>query len=68
MTSQAHASGEVLLLALRPFAPPPTRALTQQNKETGLPQHRQSKLEKVFKIIDKAGTGKLSLRSLQVSL
>ncbi|KAI8476446.1 MAG: hypothetical protein J3K34DRAFT_510027 [Monoraphidium minutum] len=39
--------------------------LAMQSAETGLPKHRQSKLEKVFRVIDKAGTGKLSLRALQ---
>lgn len=38
-----------------------------QSPETGLPKHRQSKLEKVFRIIDKSGTGRLSLRALQVA-
>ncbi|KIZ03041.1 flagellar associated protein [Monoraphidium neglectum] len=37
----------------------------EQSPETGLPKHRQSKLEKVFRIIDKAGTGRMSLRALQ---
>eukprot|EP00879_Flechtneria_rotunda_P007847 GHRR01008223.1.p1 GENE.GHRR01008223.1~~GHRR01008223.1.p1 ORF type:complete len:164 (+),score=42.34 GHRR01008223.1:222-713(+) len=37
----------------------------QQDSETGLPVHRQEKLMQVFKIIDKEGTGKISLRMLQ---
>jgi hypothetical protein len=37
-----------------------------QDPKTGLPQHRQAKLEKVFKIIDRAGSGRLAMRSLQV--
>eukprot|EP00775_Hariotina_reticulata_P013723 gene13723-13845_t len=36
-----------------------------QDDETGLPLHRKDKLAKVFKIIDKEGTGKISLRMLQ---
>jgi len=36
-----------------------------QDPETGLPKHRQSKLEKVFRIIDKSGTGRMSMRALQ---
>ncbi|WIA09033.1 hypothetical protein OEZ85_008447 [Tetradesmus obliquus] len=36
-----------------------------QDVETGLPLHRREKLEQVFKIIDKDGSGKISLRMLQ---
>jgi hypothetical protein len=37
-----------------------------QNPETGLPRHRQAKLEKVFRVIDRSSTGRMSMRALQV--
>jgi Ca2+-binding EF-hand superfamily protein len=40
-------------------------AAAQQDPELGLPRHRREKLERVFASIDSAGTGRLSLRSLQ---
>ncbi|KAF6266705.1 hypothetical protein COO60DRAFT_10015 [Scenedesmus sp. NREL 46B-D3] len=36
-----------------------------QDPETGLPLHRREQLVQVFKIIDKDGIGKISLRMLQ---
>lgn len=39
--------------------------LATQDADTGLPHHRKEKLLQVFKIIDKEGNGKISLRMLQ---
>ncbi|GBF89141.1 flagellar associated protein [Raphidocelis subcapitata] len=41
------------------------QASAAANPETGLPRHRQAKLEKVFRIIDRSGTGRMSMRALQ---
>jgi hypothetical protein len=45
--------------------PPPSAPCAPQDPATGLPKHRRAKLEKVFRIIDRAGTGRLAMRSLQ---
>lgn len=37
-----------------------------QDPETGLPEHRKSKLQDVFRIMDAEGLGKISFTSLQV--